>query len=48
MSHLAYHTGQIVWLAKHWKGAEWQSLSIPKGQSEQVNAKMIEKYKAQL
>ncbi len=47
MSHLAYHIGQIVWLSKHWKGAAWQSLSIPKGQSEQVTAKMAEKYKAQ-
>ncbi len=47
MSHLAYHTGQIVWLCKHWKGAEWKSLSVPKGQSEQFRAKMIEKYKAQ-
>ena len=45
--HLAYHTGQITFLAKHWKGAEWKSLSIPKGQSEQVNAKMLEKYKPQ-
>jgi uncharacterized damage-inducible protein DinB len=47
MSHLAYHTGQIVFLAKHWKGAGWESLSVPRGQSEQVNAKMFEKYKAQ-
>lgn len=45
-SHLAYHTGQIVWLAKHWKGVQWQSLSVPKGQSEQFNARMLEKYKA--
>ena len=45
MLHLAYHTGQIVFLAKHWKGADWKSLSIPKGQSEQVNAAMREKYK---
>ncbi len=43
--HLAYHTGQIVFLAKHWKGAEWESLSIPKGQSEQVNAALREKFK---
>jgi uncharacterized damage-inducible protein DinB len=47
MSHLAYHTGQIVFLAKHYKGAGWESLSVPRGQSEQVNAKMFEKYKAQ-
>jgi len=43
--HLAYHTGQIVFLAKHWKGAEWRSLSIAKGQSEQANAQMFAKYK---
>ncbi|HTV63967.1 MAG TPA: DUF1572 family protein [Bryocella sp.] len=43
--HMAYHTGQIVFLAKHWQGAQWKSLSIPKGQSEQVNAAMREKYK---
>ena len=45
-AHLAYHTGQIVYLAKHWKGAEWKSLSIPKGQSEQFLAKMKEKHKS--
>ncbi len=44
-THLAYHTGQIVFLAKHWKGGEWKSLSVPKGQSEQVNAAMREKFK---
>jgi len=44
--HLAYHTGQIVFLAKHWKGDGWKSLSVPKGQSEQVNAAVREKYKS--
>jgi uncharacterized damage-inducible protein DinB len=43
--HMAYHAGQIVFLAKHWKGAGWKSLSIPKGHSEQVNAAMREQYK---
>jgi hypothetical protein len=42
--HLAYHTGQIVLLAKHWKGAEWKTLSIAKGQSEQFLAKMQQKF----
>ena len=28
--HTAYHVGQIVYLAKHFRGAEWDSLSIPK------------------
>jgi uncharacterized damage-inducible protein DinB len=45
--HCAYHVGQITFLAKHWKGADWKSLSIPKGQSEQVNAKIFAKYKQQ-
>jgi uncharacterized protein DUF1572 len=33
--HMAQHIGQIVLLAKHLKGAEWQTLSIPKGRSEE-------------
>ena len=45
VAHYAYHVGQIVFLAKHWKGAEWRTLSVPKGQSEQVNAQMAQKYK---
>jgi hypothetical protein len=32
--HYAGHVNQIVLLAKHFRGAEWKSLSIPKGQSE--------------
>ncbi len=43
--HLAYHAGQITFLAKHWKGGEWKSLSVPKGQSEQFNARMAQKHK---
>jgi hypothetical protein len=43
--HCAYHVGQITFLAKHWKGAEWKSLSVPKGQSEQFNARMVAKHK---
>lgn len=33
VAHYAYHVGQIVFLAKHMKSAEWKSLSIPRGQS---------------
>ena len=29
-THYAYHVGQIVFLAKHFRGEEWRSLSIPK------------------
>jgi hypothetical protein len=30
LTHASYHVGQIVLLAKHFKGSEWTSLSIPK------------------
>ena len=33
LGHLAYHVGQIVLLAKHWAGSEWQTLTIRRGQS---------------
>ena len=46
VAHYAYHVGQIVFLAKHWKGAEWKTLSVPKGKSEQVNAAMLQKYRS--
>ena len=30
LGHFAYHTGQIVYIGKHRKAAEWKTLSIPK------------------
>jgi len=30
LTHYAYHVGQIVLLAKHYRGAAWQTLSLPK------------------
>jgi hypothetical protein len=33
LAHTAYHVGQIVYLAKAFRGGEWSSLSIPRGQS---------------
>jgi len=35
LAHYAQHVGQIVFLAKHWAGADWKTLSIPRGQSKQ-------------
>jgi hypothetical protein len=32
-AHYAYHVGQIVFLAKHIRNANWESLSIPKNKS---------------
>ena len=34
LSHYAYHVGQIVFLAKHFAGARWQSLSVPRRKPE--------------
>jgi hypothetical protein len=33
LSHLAYHVGQIVLLARHWVGGGWNTLTISRGQS---------------
>jgi uncharacterized damage-inducible protein DinB len=33
LAHTAQHVGQIVMLARRWKGADWQTLSIPRGRS---------------
>ncbi len=33
LSHYSYHVGQIVQLAKKWRGDKWNSLSIPKNKS---------------
>ena len=34
ITHLAYHVGQIVFLAKHLRSTNWRTLSIPRGESE--------------
>jgi Protein of unknown function (DUF1572) len=33
LAHISQHVGQIVLLAKHYRSAEWQTLSIPRGRS---------------
>ena len=40
LAHYAYHVGQIVYLAKHFKSSEWQSLSVPKNKSAEFNARV--------
>jgi hypothetical protein len=37
LTHYAAHVGQIVLLAKHFAGPTWQSLSIPRGESREVD-----------
>jgi len=38
MTHYAYHIGQIVFLAKHFRSSEWTSLSVPRNRSAEFNA----------
>ena len=45
VAHYAYHVGQIVFLAKHFRSGEWKSLSVPRGKSEEVNRAMAERGK---
>jgi Protein of unknown function (DUF1572) len=43
VAHYAYHIGQVAFLAKHWKGSDWQTLSIAKGKSNAPEALEAEK-----
>ena len=43
VAHYANHVGQIVYLAKHLKGSDWQSLSVPKNKSAEFNVYLKEK-----
>lgn len=38
LGHLPYHIGQIVYLAKWLQGKTWETLTIPKGESEYYKA----------
>jgi len=40
VAHYSYHVGQIVYLARHFAGAKWQSLTIPKKKSAEFNARV--------
>ncbi|HYL36583.1 MAG TPA: DUF1572 domain-containing protein [Bryobacteraceae bacterium] len=33
VGHYAYHCGQIVFLAKHFRSERWKSLTVPRGKS---------------
>lgn len=40
VAHYSYHIGQIVLLAKHFRGAEWKSLTIPRNRSADFNRRV--------
>jgi hypothetical protein len=46
LTHVAYHVGQIVFLAKHFSSDRWKTLSVPRGGSRRFNEKMFGKEKA--
>ena len=45
LAHYAYHIGQIVFIGKLIQNEDWQSLSIPKGQSKAYNIEKFSKPK---
>jgi hypothetical protein len=38
IGHVAYHVGQIVYLAKHFAGENWKAITVPKNKSAAFNA----------
>src|SRR5215470_8713836 len=41
IAHYSYHCGQIVFLAKHFKGSHWRTLSVPRNKSADFNRKVL-------
>lgn len=46
LTHYAFHVGQIVFLAKHLRSADWKTLSVPRGRSADFNRILSEQQKA--
>jgi len=40
VGHYAYHVGQIVYLAKHFAGANWTAITVPRRKSGEFNARV--------
>ncbi|MGB7602272.1 MAG: DUF1572 family protein [Candidatus Sulfotelmatobacter sp.] len=45
IAHYAGHIGQIIFLAKHLRSNQWNSLSIPRGKSEEYKTARPKPYK---
>lgn len=45
LAHYASHVGQLVYLCKSIRGEDWQSLSIPKGESKSFNKEKFDQDK---
>ena len=46
LTHYAYHIGQIVLLAKHFKSKDWNTLSVAKNRSAEFNQFLADKQAA--
>jgi uncharacterized protein DUF1572 len=46
LTHYAYHIGQIVFVAKHFRSSDWKTLSIPKNRSAGFNEYLEKKLQA--
>ena len=44
LAHFASHIGQIIYLAKYYRSEKWTTLSVPRGKTDEFNAKMREKH----
>lgn len=40
VAHYSLHIGQIIFIAKHLRSSEWQTLSVPKNHSAEFNRKV--------
>jgi hypothetical protein len=40
LTHYPNHIGQIIFLAKHFRSSDWQTLSIPRNRSSEFTAKL--------
>lgn len=47
LTHTVYHVGQIVYVAKHFSGANWKALTIPRGKSAEFMADVAAGKKSQ-
>jgi hypothetical protein len=45
IAHYALHVGQLIYISKMIAGDKWESLSIPRGKSNEFNAQMSQKTK---
>lgn len=43
LTHYAYHIGQIVFMSKHFRSAEWKTLSVPSNKSGEFNEFLLRK-----